>query len=131
MQKFLQNKLWRDKSIEIMESQGSKVHWRVLDDDNAFIEQLRKKLIEEAYEVASAKNRNELVEELADLFEVIDTLITISQLDKNQIYDAQKTKREERGSFYARRFVETAEHPTGSFGYQHCQSDPKKYPKIS
>lgn len=32
MRKFKQNKLCRDKLINILESKGSRLHWRTLDD---------------------------------------------------------------------------------------------------
>jgi predicted house-cleaning noncanonical NTP pyrophosphatase (MazG superfamily) len=129
MRKFLQNKLWRDKAVEIMEAHGSRIHWQTLDDE-AFLKQLRLKLLEEAEEVASAKNRHEMVSELADLFEVIDTLIEANNLARNEIIETQLAKQKKRGGFLERKFVEIAEHPVGSSGEQYCLLDPKKYPEI-
>ncbi len=129
MRKFKQDKLWRDKAIEIMEKQGSRIHWRILDDD-AFLNQLYAKLLEEAEEVSLAKNRSEMVSELADLFEVIDALSEAHNIDKNEIIQAQMAKQKERGGFSERRFVSFAEHPVGSFGEQYCLADPNKYPEI-
>jgi predicted house-cleaning noncanonical NTP pyrophosphatase (MazG superfamily) len=129
MRKFKQNKLWRDKSVDNLEKQGSKVLWRRLDNE-AFDTQLRLKLLEEAEEVFMAKNRQELINELADLFEVIDTFASLNHITKSEILEAQTTKCQERGGFSGRKFVETAEHPKGSFGEQYCLLDPKKYPEI-
>lgn len=64
MRRFLQNKLWRDKSVEILERDGSRIRWRMLD-DTAFRAQLRSKLMEEAEEVVQAKGHQEIVGELA------------------------------------------------------------------
>ena len=38
--KFKQNKLWRDKAVELMEQTGSKVHWTKLNDSD-FLDQLK------------------------------------------------------------------------------------------
>jgi predicted house-cleaning noncanonical NTP pyrophosphatase (MazG superfamily) len=130
MRKFKQNKLWRDKLIEIMENEcGSRIHWRYLNDVE-FNEKLREKLLEEAQEVITAQNRNALIEELADLFEVVDTLSSTNGISKDEIIAAQTKKREERGGFASKRFVETAEHPVNSFGEKYCLADPIKYPEI-
>lgn len=66
--KFKQEKLWRDKAVDLLEAMGSRVHWVKLEGEG-FKEQLRVKLLEEAAEVCDAKNKEELLEELADLLE--------------------------------------------------------------
>lgn len=130
MRVFKQNKLWRDKAVDMMEqSHGSKIHWRCLDDIE-FDEQLRVKLLEEAHEAAAAKDRKELVGELADIYEVIDFLAQINKISHDEIRAVQTKKREERGGFSGRRFVDVAEHPVGSFGEKYCLADPEKYPEI-
>jgi predicted house-cleaning noncanonical NTP pyrophosphatase (MazG superfamily) len=130
MRTFLQNKLWRDNAIDMMEqNHGSKITWRALSDQE-FDQQLRIKLLEETEEVASAQSRNKLIEELADLYEVIDSLISVNDITSGEIIMEQMRKRNERGSFVGRRFVETAQHPIGSFGEAYCLADPQKYPEI-
>lgn len=131
MRTFKQNKLWRDKLIDMMEqNHGSRIHWRHLDNAE-FNEQIRIKLLEEAQEVVEAKDRKSLIGELADLYEVIDSLAHVNQISKDEIMSAQVAKREERGGFAGRRFVETAERQAGSFGEQYCLADPNKYPEIT
>ena len=66
--KFKQEKLWRDKAVDLLEAMGSRVHWVKLEGEG-FKEQLRVKLLEEAAEVCDAKNKEELLEELADLLD--------------------------------------------------------------
>lgn len=130
MRKFKQNKLWRDNAIDMMEqNHGSKIHWRTLN-DTEFDEQIRIKLLEEAEEVASAKNRDELINELADLYEVIDSIAELHHITQEKIVTTQIKKRQERGSFSGRKFVDSAEHPAHSFGEKYCLADPKKYPEI-
>lgn len=130
MRTFLQNKLWRDKAVDMMEyNHGSKINWRYLNNQE-FNQQLCNKLLEEAEEVVAAQSRNELIGELADLYEVIDSLITVNAISVEEIIKEQTKKRNERGGFSGRKFVETAEHAIGSFGEQYCLADPKKYPEV-
>ncbi len=130
MRTFKQNKLWRDKAVDMMEqNHGSRIHWRCLD-DKEFDEQIRVKLLEEAHEAAAATNRNDLIGELADLYEVIDSLAEVNKISKDEITAMQTKKREERGGFSGRRLVDIAEHPAGSFGEKYCLADPVKYPEV-
>ncbi|OGB84016.1 hypothetical protein A3F66_06610 [candidate division TM6 bacterium RIFCSPHIGHO2_12_FULL_32_22] len=73
--KFRSDKLWRDKIVDEVEASGSKIHFKVLD-DNEFKEQLKHKFIEEAEEVFASRNKQELIEELADILEVINSFIS-------------------------------------------------------
>jgi len=130
MRTFLQKKLWRDNAIDIMEkNHGSKINWRTLNDQE-FNQQIRIKLLEEAEEVAMAQSRNELITELADLYEVIDSLLAVNNISMKEVTLKQTQKQNERGGFTGRKFVETAQHPIGSFGEKYCLADPKKYPEI-
>ncbi len=131
MRKFKQSKLWRDKLVAMMEqNHGSKIHWRRLD-DAAFDEQIRVKLLEEVQEVIACKDREELIGELADLYEVIDTIADLHKISHEEIVRVQTEKRQERGGFSGRMFVDSAEHPVGSFGEQYCLADPEKYPEVT
>ena len=130
MRTFLQNKLWRDNAIDMMEqNHGSKINWRTLNDQE-FNEQIRIKLLEETEEVIATQSRNTLIAELADLYEVIDSLIAVNNITKEEIIIEQEKKRNARGGFAGRKFVETAQHPIGSFGEHYCLADPQKYPEI-
>ena len=130
MRKFIQNKLWRDKANEIMEqNHGSIIHWHRLN-DNEFNEQLRLKLLEEADEVKLAQSKADLIGELADVLEVIETLCILHQISKDEISTAQKAKIEQRGGFSERKYITIAEHPENSFGEKYCLADPIKYPEI-
>lgn len=130
MRKFLQNKLWRDKANEMMEqNHGSIIHWRRLD-DSEFNEQLRLKLLEEADEVRLAKSKEDLIGELADVFEVLDNLCKLNNISKDEVVAAQAIKIAQRGGFGERKYVTIAEHPENSFGEKYCLADPNKYPEV-
>src|SRR3990172_5118971 len=123
MLKFLQNKLWRDKMPDIKRAVGSIVHVKELDDAEYAL-QLRVKLTEETAEVCVAPSKNELVEELADVLEVIDALCALHNISAEDVHAVQTKKREEKGGFYQRAFVTIAEHPTGSGGELYCRAQP-------
>lgn len=127
---FKQNKLWRDKAIELLESQGSYLTCRQLD-DTEFDKELRAKLIEEAYEVCAAQSREELLAELADVQEVIQSLMKLHVISAEELAIIQIQKREKRGGFDGRYYVEVAHHPVGSFGESYCLAAPEKYPEIT
>lgn len=129
MYKFQQNKLWRDKLPARMEAMGSVIHIKQLTDAE-YDEQLREKIMEEAAEVHSSNNAEALLQELADLYEVVDALCALHGITKEQLLAAQAKKREDRGGFYGRSYVTMAEHPAGSFGENYCRAQPEKYPEI-
>lgn len=127
--KFKQEKLWRDKAVDLLTQMGSKIHWVRLEEEQ-FEEQLRIKLLEEAAEVSNAKNKENLLEELADLLEVISAFCELHEVTLQDITKLQEKKRRERGGFQGRKFVSVAEHPIGSFGEKYCLNDQDKYPEI-
>ena len=129
MRAFLQNKLWRQKAIDMCVQNGSIIHTRQLSAREFEIE-LKKKLVEEAYEVLNSQSRDALVEELADLFEVIDVLCVTHAISRQEIVAMQQEKRTERGNFSPKTFVETTEHPIGSAMERYCQNQPDKYPEV-
>ena len=129
MRTFLQKKLWRDKAAEQLEAHGSHLEYRTLTDAE-YDRELRNKLSEEAAEVCTAKNSAELIAELADVLEVIDALCAAHALDRAALEAVQQKKRESRGGFYKRVYVERAHHPVGGFGEAYCLADPEKYPEV-
>ena len=127
--KFTQNKLWRDKLVELMNQNQSKIHYKELNNQE-FIEQLQIKLLEEAQEVCDANTKENLIEELADMLEVISAFCTVQNITFQDIINIKNKKYNERGGFEGRKFVTIAEHPVGSFGEKYCLNDPEKYPEI-
>jgi predicted house-cleaning noncanonical NTP pyrophosphatase (MazG superfamily) len=91
------NKLVRDKIPEIITRSGNQCEVATYS-DSEYIEALRQKLVEEAQEVVSAPS-NELVSELADLYEVIDSLLLATGIDRETVIAKQKQKHSERGGF--------------------------------
>lgn len=128
-QKFRTNVLVRDKMVDRMKSEGILVDYKKLnqkDYENA----LRKKVIEEAQEVADEKNREKLIFELADLLEVIQTLANTLEITESEISEAREKKREKSGGFTKKHFTNFVEIRNDNPAIEYYLERPKKYPKI-
>ena len=103
------NKLIRDKIPEIIKQDNAVAKIRILNDQEYF-DELFKKLIEEIKEAEESKdNKKDLTKEIGDAYEVIDALIEHFGLSKDEILDLQKERREKRGGFNQRLFLEETE----------------------
>lgn len=127
--KFAQNKLVRDKIMSIIETYGSKFEWKTLDDVE-FLEQLKLKIVEEASEVCAAKTQESIIEEMADVLEVMLALCQLLGCSFDDVIAAQRKKLEQRGGYQDRKYVITAEHLQGSVCEQYCLAEPEKYSEI-
>ena len=104
MKKVFFKKLVRDNIPAFLESQECIVHKTILSDE-AFDRALREKLVEECNEVQLAGSKDALIEELADVQEVIDALISLHAIQKSAIKEAQIKKQKSKGSFEERFFI--------------------------
>ena len=134
--KYLFNKLVRSFCIEKdIEQKKLLVSYKKLD-EKSLKSELFKKLKEEANEVCVAANRNELIEEIADCYEVIDAILAANKIEKGEILDAQTAKRLARGDFYSGYFVENIEYDDqnrlhhSSLAYVDDKNDGDKYKLI-
>jgi predicted house-cleaning noncanonical NTP pyrophosphatase (MazG superfamily) len=91
------NKLVRDLIPGIIEHSGNKYEIEVMTDED-YHSALLEKLVEEAKEIVTAKP-DELVEELADLYEVIDSIMEIHSVSHKAVTEKQAQRRETRGGF--------------------------------
>lgn len=106
MKTFLMNKLVRDKIVEVMEGQGKKVKTKILNDQE-FVEQLKIKLKEELEELNEVEfgDREHLINELADIQLLIDYLLSVNGLSKDEVKNYQKEKTVKAGGFDKRIYV--------------------------
>ena len=121
--------LCRTLLLENMKRAGSTFDIKLLNDIELDA-QLRSKLVEETTEVKNASSYEELLQEIADVYEVIDSLIMLHKLDKQAIIDIQTKKRLTRGGFEKGNFVTHAHNPDGSSGSLYCLQNPARYPEI-
>ena len=89
------NKLVRDKiPEEINNIDGRKANYKILN-DNEYIQELDKKLFEEAHEFIEEHS----VEELADLMEVIYAIMKTKNISFENVEIARELKNKKKGSF--------------------------------
>lgn len=101
----IHNKLVRDNIINIIESRKETVKYHILDDEN-FKKELLKKLKEECDEVIRAKNKEELLEELADVLEVIKSIGNLENYNLNDIINEAEKKKINKGGFDKKIYLE-------------------------
>jgi predicted house-cleaning noncanonical NTP pyrophosphatase (MazG superfamily) len=94
------NKLIRDHIPAIIRRNDLQCDITTMNEEE-FRQALRTKLQEEAQEVAEA-DPDELITELADLYEVIDTIIATYHIDPEAVRNMQIRRRQERGGFTQR-----------------------------
>ena len=99
--KYTYNKLVRDKIPENIDSmEGRKATWRIMDNDE-YIKELNKKLLEEAHEFIEEN----AVEELADVMEVIQNIMRAKNISYEEVKKVQEIKREKKGGFSNRIYL--------------------------
>lgn len=94
------HKLVRDKIPEIIQQSELKCETLTLS-ESEYRQALRQKVVEEAQEVAVAEEQN-LITELADIYEVIDAIIETYGINRELIIVEQMRRRNERGGFQKR-----------------------------
>jgi len=129
MIKFLCNKLGRDKGVESFKAEGITPEY-VLLQGNDLLDALKEKLIEESYEVKSVNNRQEIISELADIFEVIDALCKIHGISMEDIERIKAKKHLERGGFDNGFYLKTITMEIDNPKVDYFRASPDKYPEI-
>ena len=99
------DKLVRDRIPDYIQASGEFVQVQSVEGD-ALLNLVRRKLIEEAYEVAGAADADELVEELADLSEVVRALLRLTNTSQRKVEDARLKKLKTRGGFEFGRYLQ-------------------------
>ncbi|MBE7073937.1 MAG: phosphoribosyl-ATP pyrophosphohydrolase [Clostridiales bacterium] len=94
------NKLVRDKIPEIIKSNGGSAKCEILD-EKRYLEELHKKLFEEAKEFIE----EDAIEELADLMEVIYAIARLRKINLTEVEKVRIEKAEKKGAFEKRIFL--------------------------
>ena len=133
LHRFKFDKLVRDKAPDIMRGQGVIVHDRIMNQEEKLI-RLKKKLLEEADEVANEANTmEEFCEEFADVLEVISALAAMLGITPEQIGKARREKHAIKGGFdrglYCSEIEIDSEKPDMIKWIEYFQSHPR-YPEI-
>jgi predicted house-cleaning noncanonical NTP pyrophosphatase (MazG superfamily) len=92
------NKLVRDEIPKKIENHGEVAVTKELSRDE-LLQQLKIKMVEEALEVFDSKTKDEIIQELADVAEIFDSIIKRINTNKKEVMSIQKTKRDKVGGF--------------------------------
>ena len=95
---LIYNKLVRDLVPDRIAQSGKSFTSSVLNDPD-FAEALRHKLIEEGHELFHATTRGEIINESADLLELLDAILAHHGIDWAEVFSKKAVKREETGAF--------------------------------
>lgn len=98
------NKLVRDKIIDIIKAKNQNPQYHILSEEE-YIDELHKKLFEEANEFVEADDP----EEMADLLEVIYAIAEFRKINLNEVEQIRLEKREKRGGFNEKIYLENVE----------------------
>ncbi|WP_339226065.1 nucleoside triphosphate pyrophosphohydrolase [Oceanobacillus sp. FSL K6-2867] len=98
------NKLVRDRIPEIIKDSGKDLKTETLNHDRYILE-LKKKLSEEMIEYQSASTKKEQLEELADILELIHSLLHVHGASFEELEQIRADKAAERGSFDEKTFL--------------------------
>lgn len=108
---MIYNKLVRDKIPEIIARQGKHVTFRALKGEE-LKKALKEKLIEETQELVNAETQEQIIEEMADVQEVLQTMrlvLTKPYITTLDLDDVRNEKQKEKGGFEKGYFLESVE----------------------
>ncbi len=129
MKKYQFNKLIRSNLPERMQQEGVKLFSRHLS-DLEFEQELKNKLVEESVEVQNTDSKDNLIKELADVMEVVESIRSLHNITQEEIEKERILKREINGVFLAANFVNYIEVPISNqkvIDYLENRDRPYKY----
>ncbi|ALC87745.1 phosphoribosyl-ATP pyrophosphohydrolase [Bacillus sp. FJAT-22090] len=92
------NKLVRDLIPQVIQKSGSKFTTRILDSSEHLTE-IKNKLSEEVKEFQETLNRQDALEELADILELIHAALPIHEATFDELENIRLAKKQKRGGF--------------------------------
>lgn len=105
MQRVYYNKLIRDGIPDKINNNGEECSTRTIQDDNEFQQELLKKVAEEAGALSRVRNREEFLDEYADLMVVLDALTDLENVSEAEIKTAIAENLEKKGGFKERLYL--------------------------
>ena len=97
---YTYNKLVRDKIVENIKISGRNPSYRIMDNEE-YLKELNKKLLEEAHEFVEENS----IEELADVFEVIESIIKIKNINIEEVRKYQQIKKEKKMVVLIKKYI--------------------------
>jgi len=111
-------KLVRDLIPSQLEAKGITVIYSVISDFLGQDHFSRMKLAEEAAEVAKAKSRGEIIEEMADVADAFDLVLKVNKITPQELSDARAKKNAEKGGLDKFYYLDSTEEPDNPDGQQ-------------
>ena len=103
--KYVYNKLVRDNiPSQINNQDGRKAKYKILEDEE-YIKELNKKLLEESHEFIEDNKP----EELADIMEVIENIMRVKNISWDEVSTIKKEKKDKKGGFTDKIYLEYVE----------------------
>lgn len=127
--KFACNKLVRDKSLERMKKKNISFRYHTAS-PTEYRNALMEKLFEEAEEVKTAKNREEIMDEIADVLEVLYALCDNAHISMDEVELKRQATHKLRGGFADKIYLEYIELTDDNPDLVNFTNRPDKYPKI-
>ncbi len=126
---FQLNKLVRDKFIGIYTDKEQKPTYRLLQ-STELRQQLAGKLIEEAQELLAVEPEK-VVDELADIQQVLDDLKKLHGVSDAELTAAQRTKLAQKGGFTKGVFIETLTLQDDDPWVDYYRQEPERFPEVT
>lgn len=98
------NKLVRDKIPDIIRKNDAVPIISTLN-SKRFVSELKKKLLEESNELLAAKGRDPIINELADVLEVLVSIAQAEKIAWQKVERERRQKKTKRGGFNRRLFL--------------------------
>lgn len=131
MPTFRYAKLVRDNIPGWHKTNGHTVSGKKLTGDN-LRKALIEKLHEEADEVDGAMSRQELIEEIGDVQQIINDLCASQAISSKELAQAIKQKTDRKGGFSNGEYIDTVTIPDEDDKWaQYCRRSPEKYPEVT
>lgn len=127
--RFRFDKLIRDQMSVKMRKLGIDVMDRVMNTEE-FQEKLKDKLHEEVTELCTAQTPEDVLEELADVYEVLLSIAKLHQFTAQEIENHAHHKRQEKGGFDARLYTDYVTIAANNPSLAYYKSRPDQYPEL-
>jgi predicted house-cleaning noncanonical NTP pyrophosphatase (MazG superfamily) len=126
---FKVDKLIRDKVPEILEQKGFQTSVRIMENEE-YIQRLKNKLVEEAQEAWNADNNQDIIEELADVLEIIHALSSACNISLDEVEKFRTGKRMRNGAFERKIYSEFIRSDSNNSNIDYYLSNPEQYPEV-
>jgi predicted house-cleaning noncanonical NTP pyrophosphatase (MazG superfamily) len=130
MRYFKFEKLVRDKILPQMQQNQHVVRGVKKLNDSEFINELIKKILEEAHEMANVSSKEDLKNELADVYETLDYLKTALSISNEELELKKKQKSDKNGGFNDRIYIVDVGVDEDNQWIKYYCDNPKKYPEV-